>query len=650
MRREYSISGDTFAGASLPRRCAWAKVHLVMRSPALLLLTLSCALLFAGCNCGTVAHATCGTATDCGGGELCLNGVCTPPDGGTAEDAGAADAGARDGGVDAGVDAGTCGDGTVEAPETCDDHNAQAGDGCSATCTVEQGFSCPTAGQPCVVQVVCGDGRLGGIEGCDDHNTTPGDGCSATCALEPGWACPTIGVACVAARCGDGLIAGLEECDDGNATSGDGCSATCVVEDGWACSAAGQPCARTTCGNHVVEGTEQCDDGNNNLGDGCDPFCHAEPVCANGTCTATCGDGIRLPGEACDDGNTRAGDGCSPTCTIEHGFQCADSQSSSQTSIDIPIVYRDFLPFGSSGGHADFDNANGDDRGIVTTSLGADKKPVYAGGSPTTHGQTAFDQWYRDTVGVNRTVADHLTVTQSSAGIYVFDSDAFFPLDGRGWQSDGTEPSRYGHNFSFTSELHYWFTWAGGEQLQFRGDDDVWVFINGQLAVNLGGVHGPEDGATTLDVATGASLGLTAGGIYEAAVFQAERHVTGSSYKLTLKGFNATKSSCTWTCGDGIVTRYEACDDGINDGRYGGCMPGCRAWAPFCGDGHVDPQGGEVCDDGANTGAYGTCSPGCKSVPRCGDGFVQQAAGETCDDGNTVNGDGCDSSCHIELG
>src|SRR5262249_29490863 len=149
----------------------------------------------------------------------------------------------------------------------------------------------------------------------------------------------------------------------------------------------------------------------------------------------------------------------------------------------------------------------------------------------------------------------------------------------------------------------------------------------------------------TLDAPTASSLGLTAGGLYEIAVFQAERHETGSSYKLTLQGFNAPRSTCTWTCGDGIVTRYEACDDGINDGRYGGCKPGCQQRAAYCGDGAVDSSGGELCDDGVNSGAYGQCAPGCKARAGCGDGVIQATHGEVCDDGNLTDGDGCDHAC-----
>ncbi|MEZ4327592.1 MAG: C25 family cysteine peptidase [Polyangiales bacterium] len=71
-----------------------------------------------------------------------------------------------------------CGDGFRSSTETCDDGNTTAGDGCSATCTVEG-------------SATCGNSRIQGAETCDDGNTMSGDGCSSTCQREVGWVCPT---------------------------------------------------------------------------------------------------------------------------------------------------------------------------------------------------------------------------------------------------------------------------------------------------------------------------------------------------------------------------------------------------------------------------------------------------------------------------
>jgi cysteine-rich repeat protein len=70
---------------------------------------------------------------------------------------------------------------------------------------------------------------VAGVEACDDQNTRSGDGCSATCAVERGFSCSG-GPSSCATTCGDGIVAGAEACDDGNTTSLDGCSATCRVD------------------------------------------------------------------------------------------------------------------------------------------------------------------------------------------------------------------------------------------------------------------------------------------------------------------------------------------------------------------------------------------------------------------------------------
>lgn len=560
--------------------------------------------------------------------------------------------------------------GTCDEAANCIDVDGGSGGGAASTGGGSGGGTTATGGG--AQDTSCGNGDLDVGESCDDRNLTVDDGCGATCLTEPGWVCTPVGAGCTAAACGDGLRAGLEECDDGDAQGGDGCSASCTIEQGWACD--GGACTRTVCGDAVVEGVEQCDDGNTALGDGCDTQCHREPECADGVCAAVCGDGVWADGEACDDGNQRDGDGCSHACQREPGFDCTPQLPAAASSLDIPVVYRDFLPgvFAGDGGtgHPDFDWQGltaGDDRGLIAPLAAADGKPVYAhgdAGTLTTHGATAFAQWYRDTPGVNRTVPDTLTVTRQPNGSYVFEDTTFFPLDGRGWQSADAgfveksrrasnngatcaQPNSFGdcHNFNFTSELRYWFTYSGGEVLQFFGDDDVFVFINGHLAVDIGGIHNQENGNVTLDAAHATQFELRDGGVYEAVVFQAERHVTGSNYKLTLQGFNAPRAVCASLCGDGIVTRDEACDDGVggNDGGYGQCGADCKTRGGYCGDGLV--TGPEQCDPAAPDA--GTCGPTCHTTG-CGDGFVQ--AGEECDDGNTVSADGCSATCTVEIG
>jgi fibro-slime domain-containing protein len=183
--------------------------------------------------------------------------------------------------------------------------------------------------------------------------------------------------------------------------------------------------------------------------------------------------------------------------------------------------------------HSDFEKQNLNTArlfpGIVRADLGADGKPVHAQPGPTaaTSGPVIFDQWYRDVPGINLAFEVPLPLAEQRPGVFVYDNQAFFPIDGRGWPGD----ERCGHNFHFTTEIHTQFRYRGGERFTFTGDDDVFVFINRKLALDLGGMHPTLSATVDLD-GQRATLGLTVGQMVPLDVFHAERHTTQSTFRI----------------------------------------------------------------------------------------------------------------------
>jgi fibro-slime domain-containing protein len=179
--------------------------------------------------------------------------------------------------------------------------------------------------------------------------------------------------------------------------------------------------------------------------------------------------------------------------------------------------------------HPDFEKfTNISDKQIVSPMLGADQKPVYAGNprTPSTTGKENFDAWYHDVPGVNVALPLSIALTPSGTGTYSFNNDAFFPIDGQGLGNQGRN-----HNFHFTAEIHTRFIYRGGEVFTFKGDDDIFVFINNRLSINLGGVHEQQTDQVNLD-ARAAELGISKDGIYPLDLFFAERHTVESHIRI----------------------------------------------------------------------------------------------------------------------
>ena len=202
------------------------------------------------------------------------------------------------------------------------------------------------------------------------------------------------------------------------------------------------------------------------------------------------------------------------------------------------------------GDHPDFDRYNalsniscaGLQTGQVQKKLGANGLPAKSNTTVCPQVITQFDWFDTKTLSGAYTneICYNLRLQKNEDGYYYYDDSLFYPIDDFLYLDSAktvpnpnnnmlsTDPSAWKeHNNHFTMIVSADFEYKKGQTFYFRGDDDVWVFVDSQLVVDLGGVHPPAEGSVNLD-----TLHLTLNKTYNFKLFYTERNCCGSNFRM----------------------------------------------------------------------------------------------------------------------
>ena len=409
---------------------------------------------------------------------------------------------------------------------------------------------------------------------------------------------------CQAAICGDGVLNGAEACDDGNALSGDGCSSACGVEMGFICNGSSPTICAAVCGDGTKVGPEQCDDGNVTTGDGCSSACAIELgfVCAGSpsACTTTCGDGIKAGAEACDDGNGIPTDGCN-ACAVSAGFTCTGSAPSVCTAI-----CGDGVKAGAEG--CDDGNVVAGDGCSATCTVQAGFTCV--GATPSVCAPICGDGV---TIGVEQCDDNNLANGDCCSSACKIEAGCEVEANGTIATANSFSAIQINNKINgfirpVASDKDYFAVVVPPSSLGTLTATTIDNFLGVACTTNT------LDSNLTLFTASGTQLAINddinPSTNYCSSITSA--NLAPGTYYIEVRGFTA---AFAYTLQVGLALKI--CGNNITE-------------AP------------EQCDGGP------TCAADCTLIPVCGDNVV--SGNEICDDANTVNGDGCSSTCNLEGG
>jgi fibro-slime domain-containing protein len=135
-----------------------------------------------------------------------------------------------------------------------------------------------------------------------------------------------------------------------------------------------------------------------------------------------------------------------------------------------------------------------------------------------------FDEWFRDVLGVNQSAAHTIEMTRNGFGVYQYLDNSFHPIDNLLLGNESEPNNNY---FTYALRAEFTYDSCTNQFVRIEGGDGAWIFIDGKLVADLGGVVPVASQYFELD-----RLGLEDGQVYDLHLFYAQRHPFASIFRF----------------------------------------------------------------------------------------------------------------------
>ena len=218
------------------------------------------------------------------------------------------------------------------------------------------------------------------------------------------------------------------------------------------------------------------------------------------------------------------------------------------------------------------------EQGIVGFELGEDYLPVAIGGKLDANlGLADMTRWFAEVGGKSKAYSGTLKLNYRGGekAEFSYVNNDFYPLDAAGF-SYGDKANTDGHNHLFTMNfaVPFMVTASGDEAFEIVADDDTFVFVGNELAVDMGGIHDATSGRLAIndkgEVYTGVAdeelaysgINVTKDENLVVRIFHADRDSENSVFRVKFKGMKLNVISTQLADADGVQIAYDPSDPG----------------------------------------------------------------------------------------